>query len=183
MRARINSLVLAAKVFLLLAGRPTEVVSSSWPGRDYVGPTWIRLRDLVLWRHFLPCNDEATEEEKIGTKEPTRLCPYKYTDGQKSHQKEQWFIAQRVESTKEASMHSWLVKQDFRTQLAQKSGPVRLREHEHEPMADRSLWLVARNTDGHERITGQLQANYSPFQVKDVLWCLGSLRLGTGESW
>lgn len=58
--------------------------------------------------------------------------------------KRAWFIAQRVESTKEASMHSWLVKQDFRTQLAQKSGPVRLREHEHEPMADWSLWLVAR---------------------------------------
>ena len=48
--------------------------------------------DWGIWccegRHFLPCNDEATEEEKIGTKEPTRLCPYKYTDGQKSHQKE-----------------------------------------------------------------------------------------------
>lgn len=77
--------------------------------------------------------------------------------------KRAWFIAQRVESTKEASMHSWLVddwKQYFSTWLAQKSGPVRLRKHEHEPMADRSLWLVAWNTDGHDRttmITGQLQ--------------------------
>ena len=112
--------------------------------------------------------DEATEEEKIGTKEPTRLCPDKYTDGQKSHQKEHGLLPreQRVQKKLQCILgllmignkilaHSLLRKVDL-------SGFVNMNMNQW--LTGHSGLLLAIQMEMNE-----FQANYSPFQVKDVL--------------